>query len=127
MDDKHSCSITMYLCVEYQGHMRACADMCGSVLQAIRKSFLALFTRKALGIYVELQDGIVRAHIAKWLAETEGTEVEIRNYIRCGPFFSSSCHADPTARRSQMSVKEGFSAFLGRLHYHGRAELRKLA
>jgi hypothetical protein len=29
-------------------------------VQALRKSFLALFTRKALSMYVQQQDGIIR-------------------------------------------------------------------
>lgn len=55
--------------------------MHGPPHKAIRKSFLALFTRKALGTYVELQDGVVRRHIAEWL-QTDG-EREIRPFIRC--------------------------------------------
>ena len=58
------------------------AFMHGPAHKAIRKSFLALFTRKALGTYVELQDGIVRAHISQWLAANEGQEIEIRHLIR---------------------------------------------
>lgn len=58
------------------------AFMHGPAHKAIRKSFLALFTRKALGTYVELQDGIVRAHISQWLAANEGREIEIRPFIR---------------------------------------------
>lgn len=54
--------------------------MHGPPHKAIRKSFLALFTRKALGTYVELQDGIVRRHIKQWL-KYEG-EREIRPFIR---------------------------------------------
>ena len=56
------------------------AFMHGPPHKAIRKSFLALFTRKALGTYVELQDGIVRRHITQWL-KAEG-EREVRPYIR---------------------------------------------
>jgi cytochrome P450 family 710 subfamily A protein len=57
------------------------AFMHGPPHKAIRKSFLALFTRKALGTYVELQDGIIRRHIAEWL-RVPG-EREIRPLIRC--------------------------------------------
>ncbi len=32
---------------------------------------------------MELQDGIVRQHINTWLNEYGGTEVEIRELIRC--------------------------------------------
>ena len=56
------------------------AFMHGPAHKAIRKSFLALFTRKALGTYVELQDGIVRRHIAQWLQSD--SEREIRPCIR---------------------------------------------
>ena len=56
------------------------AFMHGPAHKAIRKSFLALFTRKALGTYVELQDGIVRRHIAQWLQSD--SEREIRPFIR---------------------------------------------
>ncbi len=56
------------------------AFMHGPPHKAIRKSFLALFTRKALETYVELQDGIVRRHITQWL-KSEG-EHEIRPFIR---------------------------------------------
>ena len=55
--------------------------MHGPPHKAIRKSFLALFTRKALGTYVELQDAIVRRHIAQWLQSNAG-EHEIRPFIR---------------------------------------------
>lgn len=56
------------------------AFMHGAPHKAIRKSFLALFTRKALGTYVELQDGIIRRHISEWL-QTPGQR-EIRPFIR---------------------------------------------
>ncbi len=57
------------------------AFMHGPEHKAIRKSFLSLFTRKALGTYVEIQDGIIRSHIAQWLQDLHG-EVEIRNHVR---------------------------------------------
>lgn len=52
----------------------------GEVHKALRKSFLSLFTRKALSIYIELQDGIIRRNIDKWLER--GGEREIRDEIR---------------------------------------------
>ncbi|KAK9813665.1 hypothetical protein WJX73_002257 [Symbiochloris irregularis] len=58
------------------------AFMHGPAHKAIRKSFLALFTRKALGTYVQLQDGIIRRHLADWMNEFSGREVDIRSYIR---------------------------------------------
>jgi sterol 22-desaturase len=56
-------------------------DASSVTVQAIRKSFLSLFTRKALATYVETQDGIVRDSIARWLRDVDG-EFEIRPYIR---------------------------------------------
>ena len=56
------------------------AFMHGPPHKAIRKSFLALFTRKALATYVELQDGIIRRHLAQWLQNPD--EREIRHEIR---------------------------------------------
>lgn len=43
------------------------AFMSGPTHKALRKSFLALFTRKALGVYVLKQDGIIRDHFAQWM------------------------------------------------------------
>ena len=51
------------------------AFMHGPEHKAIRKSFLSLFTRKALGLYVEVQDGIIRQHLAQWLAAPGEREV----------------------------------------------------
>ncbi|KAK9823344.1 hypothetical protein WJX72_002058 [[Myrmecia] bisecta] len=56
------------------------AFMHGKPHQAIRKSFLSLFTRKALATYVETQDGVIRRHLAEWV-KLEG-EQEIRPFIR---------------------------------------------
>ena len=50
--------------------------------KAIRKSFLSLFTRRALSVYVQLQDGIIRRSIASWLDQFEGKEFEIRDFVR---------------------------------------------
>ena len=52
----------------------------GPAHKAIRKSFLALFTRKALGTYLQLQDGIIRRHLQAW-GQVKG-EREIRNFVR---------------------------------------------
>ena len=48
----------------------------------IRKSFLSLFTRKALSVYVQLQDGIIRRHMSEWLEQYENKEFEIRTFLR---------------------------------------------
>lgn len=49
-----------------------------------RKSFLSLFTRKALSIYIELQDGIIRRNIDKWLERGGGAGDQGRNQVRRG-------------------------------------------
>lgn len=56
------------------------AFMHGPPHKAIRKSFLSLFTRKALATYVELQDGIIREHLKEW-QRVDG-EREIRLFVR---------------------------------------------
>ena len=51
--------------------------------KAMRKSFLSLFTRKALSTYVQLQDGIIRRHIDLWLNEWDGQDfTEVRTCVR---------------------------------------------
>ena len=66
------------------------AFMHGPPHKAIRKSFLSLFTRKALATYVELQDGIIRQHLKQW--QTVQGEREIRLFVRYNP-FAIVCHA----------------------------------
>ena len=87
----------------------------------IRKSFLSLFTRKALSVYVQLQDGIIRRHMDEWLEEHEGEEFEIRTYLRdmnlmtsqevfVGPYLD-----DPETKRKftegYLAMTEAFLAF----------------
>ena len=50
--------------------------------QAIRKSFLSLFTRKALNTYIQCQDGVIRRHISEWLAQHSGQELDVKRIIR---------------------------------------------
>lgn len=50
--------------------------------QAIRRSFLALFTKKALATYVQLQDGVIRRHLADWIRDHGGREFDIKHVIR---------------------------------------------
>lgn len=52
--------------------------------QALRKSFLALFTRKALSMYVQQQDKVIREHIAAWMEQQEACPgpVEVRDMVR---------------------------------------------
>lgn len=44
------------------------AFMSGPLHKALRKSFLALFTRKALGLYVLKQDAIIRQNFDEWMS-----------------------------------------------------------
>jgi cytochrome P450 family 710 subfamily A protein len=57
------------------------AFMHGPGHKAIRKSFLSLFTRKALSTYTQVQDGVIRSHLARWLQLEPGTR-EIREHCR---------------------------------------------
>ncbi|CAK0787018.1 hypothetical protein CVIRNUC_010234 [Coccomyxa viridis] len=95
------------------------AFMHGPAHKAIRKSFLALFTRKALGTYVELQDGIVRCHIAQWLQSD--SECEIRPFIRdlnaatsqevfAGPYLDNPEEKERFSA-AFMDMTQGFLAF----------------
>jgi cytochrome P450 len=52
------------------------------LLQAIRKSFLALFTKKALATYVEIQDAVIRQHMSDWFAKCEGQEFDVKQDVR---------------------------------------------
>ena len=52
----------------------------GDEHKALRKSFLHLFTRKALGIYLHIQERLIRSTIDTW--NTEATEAEMRIKIR---------------------------------------------
>ena len=68
------------------------ADQCGHALpalqpvrspsQAIRKSFLSLFTRKALNTYIQCQDGVIRRHLSEWLAQHSGQELDVKRIVR---------------------------------------------
>ena len=53
----------------------------GSALKQLRKSFLNLFTRKALGVYLSIQERLIHQHISKWLQEGK-TDVEMRTRLR---------------------------------------------
>ena len=77
--------------------------------KALRKSFLSLFTTKALGVYVSAQDRVVRRHVAKWLADPAlsgpGAFDEVRDRVRdmnqetsqdvfVGPYLPESLRAE---------------------------------
>ncbi|KIZ02570.1 hypothetical protein MNEG_5387 [Monoraphidium neglectum] len=61
---------------------RNIAFMHGPQHKALRKSFLALFTRKALSSYVVKQDAIIRQHVAEWLKIAgSGSPTEMRQLV----------------------------------------------
>ncbi|PSC76027.1 cytochrome P450 [Micractinium conductrix] len=88
--------------------------------KALRKSFLSLFTRKALSTYAELQDGIIRTHLARWLEKGPDFR-EIRDDVRdmnqttsqdvfLGPYLDD---AEVRAKFSKgyTAMTDGFLAF----------------
>jgi hypothetical protein len=58
---------------------RNIAFMHGPSHKALRKSFLALFTRKALSVYIQQQDAIIREHLELWM-ENPGAQ-EMRMFV----------------------------------------------
>lgn len=60
------------------------AFMHGPEHKALRKSFLSLFTPKALSIYASTQDAVIKRHLEKWAADPECTAgfAEMRDRIR---------------------------------------------
>lgn len=63
---------------------RNIAFMHGPEHKALRRSFLALFSRRALSMYVEQQDVVIRTHLTAWLAAAEARPgpVEVRDMVR---------------------------------------------
>jgi hypothetical protein len=57
---------------------RNIAFMHGPSHKALRKSFLALFTRKALGLYIEKQDAVIREHLALWMEDPGAQEMRLK-------------------------------------------------
>ncbi|PRW58849.1 cytochrome P450 [Chlorella sorokiniana] len=87
--------------------------------KAMRKSFVSLFTRKALSTYTELQDGIIRRHLAEWMKQPEFREMrdDVRDMnqatsqdVFVGPYLD-----DPEVRakfsKSYYAMTDGFLAF----------------
>lgn len=101
------------------------AFMHGHPHKAIRKSFLALFTRKALGTYVELQDGVIRRHLQEWLGEFAGQEQEIRPLIRypshCFHKAERSC---PVASQSLTGLSRAVGVAIGKAAANGHLAMR---
>lgn len=59
------------------------AFMNGPTHKALRKQILPLFTRRALGVYMKLQEETMRQHMEKWLQKcARESELEMRLLIR---------------------------------------------
>lgn len=54
----------------------------GQEHKALRQSFLKLFTRRALGVYLNIQEHLIRKHLASWLAPRGGAPFEVRTKLR---------------------------------------------
>ena len=91
----------------------------GEEHKLLRQSFLTLFTRKALNVYLSIQEGIIRRSIDEWLAA--GGETDIRFYVRdmnvetsqmvfCGPYIPGQKERDEFNRHYQ-KIAEGFMSF----------------
>lgn len=87
--------------------------------KAIRKSFVSLFTRKALSTYTQLQDGIIRRHLAEWLKRPEFREVreDVRDMnqntsqdVFVGPYLDGPGVREKFSR-SYYAMTDGFLAF----------------
>eukprot|EP00199_Chlamydomonas_sp_CCMP681_P000355 CAMPEP_0119116630 /NCGR_PEP_ID=MMETSP1180-20130426/52392_1 /TAXON_ID=3052 ORGANISM="Chlamydomonas cf sp, Strain CCMP681" /NCGR_SAMPLE_ID=MMETSP1180 /ASSEMBLY_ACC=CAM_ASM_000741 /LENGTH=544 /DNA_ID=CAMNT_0007105803 /DNA_START=25 /DNA_END=1659 /DNA_ORIENTATION=+ len=92
----------------------------------IRKSFLALFTRKALAMYVMKQDQIICDHLGKWLDSlgstdsAQGKTTEVRTLVRdLNAWTSQEVFAGPYLDDDETRTKFGKAymamtdAFLG--------------
>ncbi|GIL60159.1 hypothetical protein Vafri_14781 [Volvox africanus] len=95
------------------------AFMSGPQHKALRKSFLALFTRKALGLYVLKQDAIIRQNFDEWMSMSG--PLEVRPLIRDLNAFTSQMvfvgpYLDDPQERDQFSaayraMTDGFLTF----------------
>ena len=94
------------------------AFMHGPQHKALRHSFLPLFSRKALGVYLHLQEELIRTHMDKWQRTVAGHRVEMRNLLRdlnqetsqtvfVGPYLD-----DPSSfSKWYTAITDGFLAF----------------
>ena len=95
--------------------------MSGAPHKTLRKQILPLFTRRALGVYVRLQEKLIRDHIEKWLKKCEREpEVEIRLLARdlnietsyttfIGPYIGGNEKLKELSKHF-LEVNEGFLA-----------------
>ena len=85
------------------------AFMSGSPHKTLRKQILPLFTRRALGVYVKLQEEKIRHHIEKWMQKcAKDSELEMRLLIR------------------DLNIETSFDVFLGP-YMGGKEKLEELS
>mmetsp|Transcript_1696 Transcript_1696/g.4250 ORF Transcript_1696/g.4250 Transcript_1696/m.4250 type:complete len:559 (+) Transcript_1696:128-1804(+) len=82
----------------------------------LRKSFLALFSRKALAVYVAKQDQVICEHLRAWLEhqggsyESGGAFTEIRPFVlRLNAMTSQEVFVGPYLRSYGAEVRQKFS------------------
>ncbi|GJQ13956.1 hypothetical protein GpartN1_g5747.t1 [Galdieria partita] len=96
------------------------AFMHGQEHKELRKSFLSLFTRKALGVYLTLQETSIKSHLQKWIQlSKENNEMEMSfhcrdlnletsQYVFAGPYIGERrdefCHWYITVTKAFISA-----------------------
>ncbi|GJD10177.1 Cytochrome P450 [Galdieria sulphuraria] len=96
------------------------AFMHGQEHKELRKSFLSLFTRKALGVYLTLQETSIKSHLQKWIQlSKENDEMEMSflcrdlnletsQYVFAGPYIGEQrdqfCHWYITVTKAFISA-----------------------
>lgn len=87
--------------------------------RALRKSFLSLFTRPALGVYLSLQQDLIREHMTQWIAQNEFAEYRIKlrdlnlitsQTVFIGPYLPSPAERDEFCH-NYLLMTEGFLSF----------------
>ncbi|CAG9466831.1 unnamed protein product [Pedinophyceae sp. YPF-701] len=93
----------------------------GPMHKELRRSFVGLFTRKALEQYVAKQDGIIRDWIRPWARDTAAAPTEVRMWIRdmnawtsqevfAGPYLGDHAAREKFSH-AYIAMTEGFLAF----------------
>jgi len=99
------------------------AFMNGSFHKQLRHRLLPLFTQRALGVYLSLQDQAIREHLAKWFEESKnlsskGLEMKPRAWdlnsmtslsVFVGPYLDEESRK--TFKEDYRAVTNGFLAF----------------
>eukprot|EP00048_Salpingoeca_helianthica_P016002 m.229869 g.229869 ORF g.229869 m.229869 type:complete len:502 (-) comp17863_c0_seq1:121-1626(-) len=87
--------------------------------RALRKSFLSLFTKPALSVYLSLQQKLIREHIAQWIANKEFAEYRIKlrdlnlitsQTVFVGPYLTTD-EARAEFCHNYLLLTEGFLSF----------------